>query len=133
MSTTTSTPPPVADPRPRATVGETVVTPTGWRCTACRHPLTQPALRCPLCRGALTETTFEHTGTVFASTCLRVRVPGHTPPFAVAYLVLDGDGPRVLVHTEGDEPLPPGTRAEVAALDAAGNLVATPLATEVDR
>lgn len=122
--------PPVADPRPRAASTEAGVSITGWRCSQCAHPITQPVLRCPLCRSAMEETTFATTGEVWASTCLRVRVPGHEPPFAVAYLVLDDNGPRVLVHTTGDQPLPPGSRARVTSVTAEGDLVAATIEGE---
>jgi len=115
----------IADPRPRAESTEEGARIHGWRCASCAHPATQSMLRCPLCRGAMTETEFATTGEVWASTCLRVRVPGHEPPFAVAYLVLDDQGPRVLVHTPGGEPLPPGSRARVTAVSPDGDLVAT--------
>jgi len=83
-------------------------------------------MRCPVCRGAVAEATFADAGEVWASTCLRVRVPGYAPPFAVAYLVLDGGGPRVLVHTEGETPLVPGTRARITGLTPEGDLLAEP-------
>ncbi|NYE35829.1 hypothetical protein F4692_000933 [Nocardioides cavernae] len=117
--------PPPADPRTRATSDGTAVTITGWRCTACHYPMTQQVTACMECRGEVEETTFATEGEVWASTCLRVRVPGHQPPFAVAYVVLDG-GPRVLVHTGGDQPLAPGTRARVVAVSETGDLVAEP-------
>jgi uncharacterized OB-fold protein len=120
MSTTQELP---ADPRPRATTGPSGVTITGWRCRECRYPMTQHVTVCMSCRGPVAEETFATAGEVWASTCLRVRVPGHTPPFAVAYVVLD-DGPRVLVHTPGDQPLVPGTRARVVEVSESGDLVA---------
>ena len=113
------------DPRPRAERHGSEVTVAGWRCRDCAHPVTQPVLRCPACRGEVDETTFASEGEVWASTCLRVRVPGHEPPFAVAYVVLDG-GPRVLVHT-GVTPLAPGTRARVVDVTPDGALVAEQL------
>lgn len=114
----------IADPRPQAVATDAGPQVRGWRCTACQHPSTQLVLRCPLCRGEMAEAEFASTGEVWASTCLRVRVPGHEPPFAVAYLLLDDDGPRILVHTPGDEPLKPGTRARVNELTEGGDLVA---------
>lgn len=124
MSTT------IADPRPRAESTEQGPRIHGWRCASCDHPATQEMLRCPLCRGEMTEAEFATAGEVWASTCLRVRVPGHQPPFAVAYLVLDEQGPRVLVHTPGDEPLAPGTRARITAVSDEGDLVATSIEEE---
>jgi uncharacterized OB-fold protein len=121
---------PPADPRPRATGDGTSVTIAGWRCTACGYPMAQQVTVCMVCRGPVEETTFATEGEVWASTCLRVRVPGHQPPFAVAYVVLDG-GPRVLVHTGGDQPLPPGTRARVVEVSETGDLVAATIEEEV--
>lgn len=117
-----------ADPRPRVARVAEDVTLTGWRCRSCGHPVTQPVLACPMCRGEVAEETFATQGEVWASTCLRVRVPGHEPPFAVAYVVLDDDGPRILVHTPGDQPLPPGSRARVVDVSADGD----PIATAID-
>lgn len=126
--TTVETERPPVDPRPAAEVTGAGVAIAGWRCEVCRYPITQLTLRCPLCRGTMRETIFEPRGEVFASTCLRVRVPGYKPPFAVAYLTLD-DGPRVLTHTAGDVPLCPGTRAMVTSVSDEGDLVAEPSAT----
>lgn len=122
----TSAPPSLADPRPRASRDGQQVRITGWRCTACKYPMAQPVTVCMVCRGEVAEDVFSNDGEVWASTCLRVRVPGHEPPFAVAYLVLDG-GPRVLVHTPGDQPLPTGSRARVVEVTADGDLVAAPV------
>ncbi|PXY28951.1 hypothetical protein DI005_29680 [Prauserella sp. PE36] len=123
MSTTTG------DPRPRVRTGPDGVAVLGWRCTGCGYPVAQAVLRCPLCRGPVAESAFSPEGEVWASTCLRVRVPGHTPPYAVAYVVLD-DGPRVLVHTPGDRPLPPSTRARVTGTSGTGDLLAVPAGEE---
>jgi uncharacterized protein len=112
-----------ADPRPRGSRNGSAVRITGWRCKECRYPMAQAVTVCMVCRGEVAEDVFASEGEVWASTCLRVRVPGHEPPFAVAYLVLDG-GPRVLVHTGGDQPLPPGSRARVVDVTADGDLVA---------
>ncbi|WP_189313791.1 hypothetical protein [Streptomyces brasiliensis] len=112
-----------ADPRPRAVVSGGAVTVAGWRCRDCAHPMTHEVLRCPVCRGGTGAAAFSPQGEVFASTCLRIRVPGHEPPFAMAYLLLD-DGPRVLVHTEGEQPLRVGSRAVITSITADGDLVA---------
>lgn len=112
------------DPRPHAaTAADGTVTVTGWRCTACALPLTQPVLRCPQCRQPVREEEFGSSGVIFASTCMRVGVPNHAPPYAIAYLVLD-DGPRVFVHTEGDAPTPVGSRARIVRVSELGDLVA---------
>lgn len=123
MSTTEQVPDSAGDPRPRFTGGPGGGGVTGWRCTVCEYPVVQFVLCCPVCRSPVAEDSFAPCGPVWASTCLRVRVPGRTPPFAVAYLVLDG-GPRVLVHTPGAEPLRPGSRARVVRSSEAGDLVA---------
>jgi uncharacterized OB-fold protein len=112
----------LADPRPQASRSVSGITISGWRCQQCAYPYTQEVLRCPVCHGTVAEDTFATSGVVFASTCMRVRVPGHTPPFAMAYLVLDG-GPRILVHT-GTERLVPGTRATIKEVTEEGDLFA---------
>lgn len=112
------------DPRPHAVASGGVVTIAGWRCRDCAYPLTREVLRCPVCRGEMAETAFTPHGEVFASTCLRVAVPGHEPPLAMAYLVLD-DGPRILVHTEGEKPLRVGSRAVLTAISPGGDVIAT--------
>ena len=116
----------LADPRTRFVRDGDGVRIIGWRCQGCGYPMTQQVTVCMVCRGEVAEDTFATEGEVWASTCLRVRVPGHEPPFAVAYLVLDG-GPRILVHTRGDEPLATGSRARVIEATEDGDLVATPL------
>lgn len=121
-----------ADPRPRAVGNGQELRITGWRCRVCRHPMTQQVVVCMVCRGDVAEETFSSEGEVWASTCLRVRVPGHEPPFAVAYLVLD-DGPRILVHTGGDQPLATGSRARVAEVTEDGDLVARAIAGGIER
>ncbi|MEU3273087.1 hypothetical protein ABZ639_19780 [Saccharomonospora sp. NPDC006951] len=123
MSSTTE---PTGDPRPRVVTGPGGggdVAVAGWRCSGCGHPIAQQVSRCPLCRSSVADSVFPAEGEIWASTCLRVRVPGHTPPFAVAYLVLD-DGPRVLVHTPGEQPLPPASRAKVTGMSETGDLLA---------
>lgn len=112
-----------ADPRPRTEQSADGVTVRGWRCVDCRYPSAQVVTRCPVCRGQVADASFATEGVVFASTCLRVRVPGRVPPFAMAYLTLD-DGPRILVHTPGGTPLTPGARAAVTSVDEAGDPIA---------
>lgn len=116
----------IADPRPRASQSADGVTIAGWRCSDCGHPVLHDVLRCPVCRGAVAEASFSVEGEIFASTCLRVRVPGHEPPFGMAYLLLD-EGPRIFVHTEGGDPLPAGSRAAVTAITESGDLLARPV------
>lgn len=112
------------DPRPQPRVTpDGAVQVAGWRCTECAYPVTQLVLRCPLCRAAVAEELFASEGTVFASTRMHVGVPGHPPPYDVAYVVLD-EGPRVLVHSSGEAPLAPGSRARLVAVSDRGDLVA---------
>ncbi len=116
----TNSPP---DPRPTVVDEGGTARVVGQRCTECAYPLAYEALRCPVCRGELAPAQFGPTGTVAASTVLRVRVPGRTPPYAIAYLDLDG-GPRVLVHTPGDRALRPGTSARVVGATPLGDIAA---------
>ncbi|NKQ57223.1 hypothetical protein HFP15_30565 [Amycolatopsis sp. K13G38] len=109
------------DPRPRlASRDEPVV--AGFRCGACGYPAFQPMPDCPVCGGALAEATFGPSGTVFASTCLRVRVPGRPSPRGLSYVDLD-EGPRVLAEVSADvSPLPVGTRVVLTGVSAQGDL-----------
>ncbi len=109
------------DPRPQLRIDEGAARVVGSACSACGFPVALVLQRCPLCRSDMREREFGPGGTVSASTCLRVRVPGHEPPFAIAYVDLD-DGPRVLVHTGGDVPVPTGSRARLVGLTASGDL-----------
>jgi len=111
----------IPDPRPRVTADGVA----GWRCGGCGYPTVQPVPRCPECGAAVSETTFAATGEVFAATRLHVAVPGRMPPFAVAYVVLDG-GPRILVDTPGEVALVPGDRVVVDGVTDRGDPVAVP-------
>ena len=86
------------DPRPRtrtSRAGESRV--AGQRCAVCSFPVALAAPWCPKCRGALVPTEFGPEGVVWASTVVRVALPGRTPPYALTYVDLD-EGPRVLGH-----------------------------------
>ena len=101
------------DPRPRVVRSGDGFAVAGVRCTACRHPVAGPRPRCPVCAAPVEHATFGPGGTVWSSTCVRVPVPGRSPPYGLAYVDLD-DGPRVLVHTGGTDPLPIGARVRLA-------------------
>jgi uncharacterized protein len=80
----------------------------GWRCTVCRHAIALPAPWCPRCRGPLADAGFGPAGTVWSATVVRVPLPGRTPPYALAYVDLDGRadegaGPRILAHLADTE------------------------------
>jgi uncharacterized OB-fold protein len=118
---------PIPEPRPRATLEpDGTIRLQGWRCTNCRHPLALPAPWCPRCRSSLEPATFGPTGVVWASTVLRVPLPGREPPYALAYVDLD-HGPRVLGHLAGKEPrrLSAGTTVSLAPPSPEGDLVFT--------
>lgn len=93
----------------------------GLRCTTCRYPITQPVPRCPECCGVMAEDRFGPAGVVAASTCLRVRVPGYDPPYAIAYVDLD-EGPRVFVHTPDGIVIPVGTRVTITGETPLGDI-----------
>ena len=94
----------------------------GVRCTSCGHVVAFERVRCPQCAGAVVETEFGPAGTVWASTVVRVPVPGRTPPYALAYVDLD-DGPRVLAHVAGaTEPPPVGGRVRLDGQTRDGDL-----------
>ena len=99
------------DPRPQ--VRDHVV--QGSRCANCGYQMAVQPPRCPVCSEEPMEVAeFGPGGTVFASTVLRIPVPGRTPPYRLAYVDLD-DGPRILAHATGadDGPLVPGARVRI--------------------
>jgi uncharacterized OB-fold protein len=120
--------PPLPDSRPRAALEpDGSVRVQGWRCTSCGHPLALAAPWCPRCRSTLEPAAFGPKGVVWASTVLRVPLPGREPPYALAYVDLDA-GPRVLGHLAGSgEPhrLKAGTTVALAAPSPEGDLVFT--------
>jgi uncharacterized protein len=110
------------DPRPelhRTAQGEWVV--AGRRCLVCAEPVAYAWPRCPACAGAVEPAWFGPHGTVWSSTVVRIAVPGHVPPYALAYVDLD-DGPRVLAHTAGDAPAPIEAGVRLTGVSEAGDL-----------
>jgi uncharacterized protein len=110
------------DPRPeidRTATGEWAV--AGRRCRACGEPVAYAWPRCPACAGAVEPAHFGPHGTVWSSTVVRIAVPGHTPPYGLAYVDLD-DGPRVLAHTAGDAPAPIDGRVRLTGVSDDGDL-----------
>lgn len=111
-----------ADPRPeihRTAEGDWVV--VGRRCGTCAEPVAYAWPRCPACGSEVAPARFGPRGTVWSSTVVRIAVPGHTPPYALAYVDLD-DGPRVLAHVAGDEPAPIGGEAWLIGASDDGDL-----------
>lgn len=104
------------DPRPRTTPHDNGARVTGVRCTACAYPAAFARVRCPRCGSEVTPAMFGPGGVVWASTVVRVPVPGRTPPYGLAYVDLD-DGPRVLAHVLADDdvhtPAPVGARVRL--------------------
>lgn len=113
------------DPRPRLVqdVGEGAPGVVGTRCSACGHPSLWSAPRCQRCGGTVAAAVFGPLGVVWSSTVVRVPVPGRTPPYALAYVDLDG-GPRVLAHVADlDERVAPGSRVRVSGTTGDGDVV----------
>lgn len=110
------------DPRPeihRTAEGDQVV--VGRRCRACAEPVAYAWPRCPACGAEVEEARFGPRGTVWSSTVVRIAMPGHTPPYSLAYVDLD-DGPRVLAHVVGDEPASIGAAAWLVGTSDEGDL-----------
>lgn len=112
------------DPRPeirRAADGAWIV--AGRRCLTCVEPVAYPWPRCPQCGSEVEPADFGPQGTVWSATVVRIAVPGHTPPYSLAYVDLE-DGPRVLAHVVGepDEPAPIGGRVRLSGASDEGDL-----------
>jgi len=110
------------DPRPQVVPEGDGWAVTGVRCPACGYAAAGPRRRCPACCCAVTDARFGPGGTVWSATVVRVPVPGRAPPYAVAYVDLDGHGPRILAHTAGEHALPIGARVALAASSASGDV-----------
>ena len=118
---------PVPDPRPATQVaanGARLV--AGRRCQSCGEATAFAWPRCPACAGELVPASFGPDGTVWSSTVVRIPVPGHSAPYALAYVDLDG-GPRVLVHVVRDgrprpDPAPLDGRVRLTEPSADGDL-----------
>ena len=83
---------------------------SGRRCHSCDEVAAFAWPRCPACGGPVDDAEFGPEGTVWSATVVRVPVPGRTPPYALAYVDLDG-GPRILAHA--DEAIPIGARVRL--------------------
>ncbi|WP_214103361.1 Zn-ribbon domain-containing OB-fold protein [Acrocarpospora catenulata] len=114
--------PPLPDSRPLIVPDSAGLALAGWRCRDCAAPLALDGPWCPRCRGPLDTERFPLRGTVWASTILRVPLPGRPAPTALAYVDLDG-GPRLLGHLAGPpaERLRAGTRVRGAGLSEHGD------------
>jgi uncharacterized OB-fold protein len=117
--------PSTADPRPQIVEG-----PDGRRrvagraCRSCGAVAAFAWPRCPECGSEVEPAEFGPDGTVWSSTVVRIPVPGRTPPYALAYVDLDG-GPRVLAHVTGptDAPVPIGRRVRLSSPSSDGDVV----------
>ena len=96
----------------------------GVRCVDCGYPAVGRRPRCPACHGSLVTVEFKPEGTVWASTVVRVPVPGREPPYGLAYVDVD-DGPRVLAGTPGDAALQVGSRVALSEVDGVISAVPT--------
>ncbi|ANH37607.1 hypothetical protein I601_1165 [Nocardioides dokdonensis FR1436] len=102
------------DPRPQVDTSEGPLV-VGVKCRSCRHPMATPRPVCAACGGQVEEAGFGPTGTVYASTVVRIAVGDRTPPYALAYVDLD-DGPRILAHVAGAEVSAPAVESRVRLL-----------------
>ena len=112
------------DPRPeirRTTDGDWVV--VGRRCRTCAEPVAYSWPRCPTCGSEVEPAQFGPRGTVWSSTVVRIAVPGHSPPYPLAYVDLE-DGPRVLAHVTGtaEESAPIGGLVRLTGSSGDGDL-----------
>ena len=99
----------------------------GQRCIRCGDVTVQDCKRCPTCSGEIEPASFGPEGTVWASTTVRIPIPGRTPPYRLAYVDLD-EGPRVLAHVPGEDlvPLMVGSRVAVVSMSPEGDLEVMP-------
>ncbi|MEX2106923.1 MAG: OB-fold domain-containing protein [Solirubrobacterales bacterium] len=113
------------DPRPPVEAEGDAVRLVASRCESCGYVVAGESPACPACGAATAPTACGPRGSVWASTVVRIPVPSREPPYGLAYVDLE-DGPRILVHTPGEDPLPVGSTVELGPLSAAGDLTAVP-------
>lgn len=110
------------DPRPRLIARDGGAVVAGQRCTACGYAVALPRPRCPRCRGELEPAEFGPGGAVWSSTVVHLPVAGMEPPYGLAYVDLDEEGPRILVHAaDASAPLPVGAQVTLGGPDERGN------------
>lgn len=113
------------DPRPAVierSDGHRIV---GWRCSTCRYPMQIAAYRCPRCGGTMADEEFGPAGTVWASTVLRIAMPGRRTPYVIAWIDL-ADGPRIIAHVTGSgDDVPVGALVALSGTNDAGDLLVT--------
>ncbi|PBC51512.1 Zn-ribbon domain-containing OB-fold protein [Rhodococcus sp. ACPA1] len=115
------------DPRPvaRDTHGQWLV--AGVRCTACEFASVLDTRRCPACTAAVAEQEFGPEATIWSHTVVRIPFNDRTPPYAIAYVDLDGGGARILVHLDEDgavKPVRVGGRVRLTGKTGHGDLAA---------
>ncbi len=113
------------DPRLRVREEDGAVTLPVSTCEECGYVAAPEVPACPRCGAPTTAGAAGPRGRVWASTVVRIPVPGRTPPYGLAYVDLDG-GPRVLAHSAGKEPLAVGSVVELAPQSGAGDLTVVP-------
>lgn len=113
------------DPRPPVEIDGEVVTLVASRCDACGYVTAGRVPACPVCGADVSLTRAGPRGAVWASTVVRIPVPGREPPYGLAYVDLE-DGPRVLAHTPGEAALPVGSSVVLGPLNGSGDLTVVP-------
>lgn len=113
------------DPRPQVRVDDDVVTLPASTCTECGYVVAGACPACARCGADTAPSAAGPQGRVWASTVVRIPVPGRAPPYGLAYVDLD-DGPRVLAHTPGDVALAVGSTVALAPPSEAGDLTVVP-------
>lgn len=88
----------------------------GSRCTSCERTAAPATPRCPWCGARSEDTSFPARGSVWSSTVVHIDVGARKPPYALAYVDLDG-GPRVLTLLSRPEGLPHGTRVHLIPIE----------------
>jgi uncharacterized OB-fold protein len=113
------------DPRPQVREEDGAFVLVAAACGECGYVVAGEVPACPLCGGVMRPAAAGPRGRVWAATVVRIPVPGRAPPYGLAYVDLE-NGPRVLAHTPGEQPLAVGLEVELAAPGAAGDLEVVP-------
>jgi uncharacterized OB-fold protein len=114
------------DPRPAVEIDGALVTLVGSRCEDCDYVSVGEVPACPVCGAATARVACGPRGSVWASTVVRIPVPGREPPYGLAYVDLE-HGPRVLAHSAGELPLPVGAAVTLGPPSPLGDLTVVPV------
>ncbi|GAB92970.1 Zn-ribbon domain-containing OB-fold protein [Gordonia rhizosphera] len=88
----------------------------GYRCTSCTYASVLDTRRCPACASEVVPAAFGPEGEIWSHTVVRIPFNHRRPPYAIAYVDLDGGPARVVAHMASDtDAVSVGARVRLSA------------------